>query len=237
MRPALLSSVLEVFGLWFFWARIQSGVANCESESNPDRVPTRFKQSDSCLSPGKYKSSKQPITFFQWKQNPNPNWIRLQGRKPHSWSCWKQPESRFKKSKIQSMHTSVLCSPPKVHVFHLETQFSSPPGPPALQLVLSLRSRPDFFKFVEMSFSVSVESCDVLRFVDLIRVARFWFVVYGQTSEKNGQNCCFLKKLWPKSQYVLTMAISIFRGVSNWSKGSIFFADKMWFCLRSKFLP
>jgi len=29
-------------------------------------------------------------------------------------------------------------SPPTVHVFHLETRSSSPPGPPALQLVLSI---------------------------------------------------------------------------------------------------
>jgi len=76
-----------------FWVRIQSCFANCESKSKPDPVPTRFKQSDSCLSPGKYNSSKQPVTFFQWKQNPNPTRIRLQERKPHSWSCWKQPES------------------------------------------------------------------------------------------------------------------------------------------------
>ena len=32
---------------------------------------------------------------------------------------------------------ALLCNPPKVHVFHLETRPSSPPGPPALQLVLS----------------------------------------------------------------------------------------------------
>jgi len=54
---------------------------------------------------------------------------------------------------------------------------------------------------------------------------------------KNGQNCWFLKKLSPKSQYILTMAIAIFIGVSNWSKDSICFAEKMWFCQRSKFLP
>jgi len=32
---------------------------------------------------------------------------------------------------------ALLCSPPKVHVFHSETRPSSPPGPPALQLVVS----------------------------------------------------------------------------------------------------
>jgi len=96
----------EVFGLWFFWVRIQSCFANCESKSDTDPLPTRFKQSESGLSPGKYKSSKEPVKFFQKKENPNPTRIRLQERKPHSWSCWKQPESGSKKSKIQSMHTS-----------------------------------------------------------------------------------------------------------------------------------
>jgi len=47
-----------------FWVQIQSCFANFESESNPDPAPTRHKQSDSCLSPGKYKSSKQPATSF-----------------------------------------------------------------------------------------------------------------------------------------------------------------------------
>ena len=32
--------VVEVFGLWFSWVRIQSCFANFESESNPDPVPT-----------------------------------------------------------------------------------------------------------------------------------------------------------------------------------------------------
>jgi len=43
----------------------QSCFANFESISNPDLVPTRHKQSDSCLSLGKYNSCKQPATFFQ----------------------------------------------------------------------------------------------------------------------------------------------------------------------------
>jgi len=52
---------------------------------------------------------------------------------------------------------------------------------------------------------------------------------------KKGQNGCFLKKLWPKPQNVLTMVISIFIGVSNCLESSIFFAKKMWFCQRSNF--
>jgi len=52
---------------------------------------------------------------------------------------------------------------------------------------------------------------------------------------KKGQNGCFFKKLWPKSQNVLTMVISMFIGVSNYSEGSTFFAKKMWFCQRNKF--
>jgi len=43
---------------------------------------------------------------------------------------------------------------------------------------------------------------------------------------KNGQNDYFLKKLWPKSQTVLTMAISIFIDVSNCSDDSVFFLPK-----------
>jgi len=40
-----------------------------------------------------------------------------------------------------------------------------------------------------------------------------FFVAYGQNPDKNGQNGCFLKTLWSKSQNVLTMAISLFIGV------------------------
>ena len=68
--------IVEVFGLWFSWVRIQFCFANFESESNPDPEPTRFKQSYSCLSPGKYKSTKQTVTFFlvntKSKSNPDP---------------------------------------------------------------------------------------------------------------------------------------------------------------------
>jgi len=60
-----VESGLELFGLWFFWIRNQSGFTNCETESNPDSVATRFKQSDSCFSPAKYMSSKEPVTFSQ----------------------------------------------------------------------------------------------------------------------------------------------------------------------------
>jgi len=52
---------------------------------------------------------------------------------------------------------------------------------------------------------------------------------------KNDQNGCFLKMLWPKLQNVLTMLLSIFMGFSNFSKDSIIFAEKIWFCQRRKF--
>jgi len=52
---------------------------------------------------------------------------------------------------------------------------------------------------------------------------------------KNGQNGCFSKTLRTKLQNVLTMLISIFMGLSNFSEDSIFFAEKIWFCQRSKF--
>jgi len=64
-----------------------------------------------------------------------------------------------------------------------------------------------------------------------------FFVAYGQNPDKNGQNGCFLKKLWPKPQNVSTIVISILIGVSNCLEDSIFFAKKMWFCQISKFLP
>jgi len=52
---------------------------------------------------------------------------------------------------------------------------------------------------------------------------------------KNGQNLCFLKTLWPKSQNVLTIAISVFIGVSNCLEGSIFFAKKCGFAKKQFF--
>jgi len=105
--PAHLWYVAEVFGLWFFWVRVQSCFANFESKSNPDPVPTKFNQSDSCLSPGNYKSSKQPVTFFQ------KNAIQIQSESGY----WKEnfPPDRvgsnggpFPKSPISNPCTSLL---------------------------------------------------------------------------------------------------------------------------------
>jgi len=90
-------SELEVFGLWFVWIRIQFCFANFESKSAPDPVPTRHKQSDSCLTSVKYKSNKKPVTLFQHNQNAIR--IRLQQRKRRSWSCWMQRESEKKNPK------------------------------------------------------------------------------------------------------------------------------------------
>jgi len=52
---------------------------------------------------------------------------------------------------------------------------------------------------------------------------------------KNGQNGCFLKKIMAK----ITQCFNYgnFIGVSNCSEGSICFAEKMWSCQRSKFVP
>jgi len=50
---------------------------------------------------------------------------------------------------------------------------------------------------------------------------------------KNGQNGCFLKKLWPKSQNVLTMVISIFIDISNCLEDNIFFAKETSFYLET----
>jgi len=47
------------------------------------------------------------------------------------------PFSAVRLAIFRSPPFCLLCSPPKVNVFHLETRPSSPPGPPALQLVLS----------------------------------------------------------------------------------------------------
>jgi len=68
---------------------------------------------------------------------------------------------------------------------------------------------------------------------------QIFFIAYGQNLDKKWPKWLFLKKLWPKSQNVLslTIVIPIFTGVSKYSEGSIFFAQKMWFCQRSKFLP
>jgi len=38
-------------------------------------------------------------------------------------------------------------------------------------------------------------------------------------------------------KYVWTTVIYIFAGVSKYLEGSMFFADKIWFCLSSKFWP
>jgi len=77
-----LSPVLILF--CNFTIRIRSG-------------PGRHKQSDFCLTPHKYKSGEEPRTCYQQTQNSYP--IRLQQRKPHSWSCWRQQESDPKNPK------------------------------------------------------------------------------------------------------------------------------------------
>ena len=51
---------------------------------------------------------------------------------------YSQPaRSPFCAARRPALLSCLLCSPPTVHVFHSETRPSSPPGPQALQLVLS----------------------------------------------------------------------------------------------------
>jgi len=63
-----------------------------------------FKQSDSCLSPGKYMSIKQTATFFSvnTKSNPDP----ATGKKTTLLVLLEATEVQYQKSKIQSMRTS-----------------------------------------------------------------------------------------------------------------------------------
>jgi len=58
-----------------------------------------------------------------------------------------------------------------------------------------------------------------------------------QNPDKNGQNGCFLKTLWPKSQDVLTMVISIYIGVSNCSEAVHFLPKKCGFAKEASFHP
>jgi len=51
------------------------------------------------------------------------------------------------------------------------------------------------------------------------------------------QNGCFLKTLWPKSQNILTMVISIFIGVSNCSEAVYFVPKKCGFAKEASFYP
>ena len=57
--PRFSNRAVEVFGLCLFWVRLRSCFANFESESYPDPVPTRFKQSHSSV----YKVSMFTTTF------------------------------------------------------------------------------------------------------------------------------------------------------------------------------
>jgi len=70
------------------------------------------------------------------------------------------------------------------------------------------------------------------------RVHQGWqifFVAFGQNPDQKWPKWLFLENVMAKITNVLTIAISIFIGVSNCLEGSIFFAKKMWFC-QSNFL-
>jgi len=64
----------DMGGLWFFVSGSNS-VFIFSIQIRSGSGPTWHKQCDYCLIPRKYKSSKQPVTFFQQTQNLNP--IRL----------------------------------------------------------------------------------------------------------------------------------------------------------------
>jgi len=51
---------------------------------------------------------------------------------------------------------------------------------------------------------------------------QIFFIAYDKNPDKNFQNDCFLKKLWPKSLIVLTIVISAFIGVLNCLEGGSF---------------
>jgi len=81
----------------------------------------------------------------------------------------------------------LLCSPPKVHVFHLETRPSSPPGPPALQLVLSQTRT-----FRQGTHS---NNCDVTH----IRLSVLHFVVSQQCLSIIAKQFCYEVKFTCKA--------------------------------------
>jgi len=54
---------------------------------------------------------------------------------------------------------------------------------------------------------------------------------------KSGQNSCFLKKVWPKIQNVLTMVIHIFIEVSKCFKGVIFLPKNSGLAKKASFDP
>jgi len=76
-----------------------------------------------------------------------------------------------------------------------------------------------------------VPLCTVARLPDFFCSFMAKFLI------KNHQNCCFLENLWPKSQNVLTMAISIFIEVTQIVWKAVYICQKMWFCQISNFLP
>ena len=83
-------------------------------------------------------------------------------------------------------------SPPKIHVFQLETRPSSPPGPPAFQLVLSPGwIRPWHDVTTENHLLVQSE-CDQ-------QCCEIFFAAYGQNPDKKRPKWLFFEKVMAKT--------------------------------------
>jgi len=100
--------LLEVFGRWFSWVRSNPVLQIL----NPNPIRIRHQLNSSNPTPvwvqEIYVNQTNSNVFLSTHKIQIQTLIRLQERKPHSWSCWKQPVTGYKKSKIQSMCFSWL---------------------------------------------------------------------------------------------------------------------------------
>jgi len=69
------------------------------------------------------------------------------------------------------------------------------------------------------------------------RVARFFPQFMAKILIKNGQNICFLKKLWTKMQNIFTMVIYIIIGKSKCFEGTIFLPKRSGLAKEASFDP
>jgi len=83
-------------------------------------------------------------------------------------------------------------------------------GGAARGLICLIVFGPSVIKVAHPWYTTICETGSLTNACDLHQGCQIFFAAYGQNPDKNGQNGCFLKKLWRKSQNVLTMVISIF---------------------------